>query len=438
MLPGARLLAPFALLAAAVPWTGCAPPGDPPSPTSPATPAAASAGIPAAADGWLFRGTPNSWGTTAMTASGGTVFTTCQTFAGIANPRFKIDHFGDWAESYPAQDLAVANGTYQIAFDAASRQVTPQPVASCAAVADAWQFRGTPNGWATTAMTPIAGTSRFSIIADFARQDPAPRFKIDHRGDWTEAYPAADVPVSDCAEYEIDFDAQTKQITTIVRGAVTTGACGTAPPPPPGAEFREETIYFVMTARFFDGDPSNNYYNRDRIKIGDPQWRGDFKGLISQLDYIKDLGFTAIWVSLVGLSIGFTLPPMNGLALATLPVERSGSGSALIQAMRQVGGTIGVAILGTVLNSAYRDRLDVAGLPPEVARAARDSASGAVAIGSPALVRSAREAFVHGMGLTLWVCSGIALAAVVLALVFLPRRTEAADQRPAEVATIGT
>lgn len=147
--------------------------------------------------------------------------------------------------------------------------------------------------------------------------------------------------------------------------------------------------------------------------------------------------FTAIWVSVVGLSIGFTLPPMNGLALAALTVEGSGSGSALIQAMRQVGGTIGVAIMGTVLSSAYRDRLDVTGLPPAVADTARDSASSAVAIGSPALVRSAREAFVHGLGLTLWVCSGIAVAALALALAFLPRRTGITDPKPEEVATIG-
>ena len=105
--------------------------------------------------------------------------------------------------------------------------------------------------------------------------------------------------------------------------------------------------------------------------------------------------------------------------------------------MRQVGGTIGVAILGTVLNSAYRDRLDVTGLPPEVAHTARDSASGAVAIGSPGLVQSAREAFVHGMSITLWVCSGIAVVALVLALAFLPRRTSIADTEPSEVATIG-
>jgi glycosidase len=62
-------------------------------------------------------------------------------------------------------------------------------------------------------------------------------------------------------------------------------------------DFREETIYFLLTARFYDGDPDNNYYNRDRLKEGDPQWRGDFKGLIEKLDYIKDLGFTAIWIT---------------------------------------------------------------------------------------------------------------------------------------------
>ena len=66
---------------------------------------------------------------------------------------------------------------------------------------------------------------------------------------------------------------------------------------PSAPDFRQESIYFVITTRFFDGDPTNNFYNRDRIKIGDPQWRGDFKGLIAQLDYIRDLGFTAIWIT---------------------------------------------------------------------------------------------------------------------------------------------
>jgi glycosidase len=272
---------------------GCEPPSTPPEPDLSTVVAAATS-----TDSWFFRGTPNNWGTTAMTAATATTFTTCQSFAGVADPRFKIDHRADWTESYPAQDLRVANGSYQIGFDAGSKQITVQPVASCASAPDTWQFRGTPNAWGTTAMTPVAGTTRHSIVAEFARQDPAPRFKIDHHGDWVEAYPASDVPVTDCTRYQIVFDAASKQITTTAQAAITTGACAiTTPPPPPGGDFRAETIYFVMTARFFDGDPGNNYYNRDRIKLGDPQWRGDFKGLISQLDYIKDLGFTAIWVT---------------------------------------------------------------------------------------------------------------------------------------------
>jgi glycosidase len=69
------------------------------------------------------------------------------------------------------------------------------------------------------------------------------------------------------------------------------------------SDFREETIYFLITTRFYDGDPSNNFFCRDRIKFNaqgepeDPHWRGDFKGLIQRLDYIKDLGFTAIWIT---------------------------------------------------------------------------------------------------------------------------------------------
>jgi len=68
-------------------------------------------------------------------------------------------------------------------------------------------------------------------------------------------------------------------------------------------DFREETIYFVITTRFYDGDPSNNFFCRDRIRFDtsgnaiDPHWRGDFKGLIEQLDYVRDLGFSAIWIT---------------------------------------------------------------------------------------------------------------------------------------------
>ena len=67
----------------------------------------------------------------------------------------------------------------------------------------------------------------------------------------------------------------------------------------PRNDFRDESIYFVMTTRFYDGDPSNNAQCWDGANAnhGDPCWRGDFKGLIEKLDYIKALGFTAVWVT---------------------------------------------------------------------------------------------------------------------------------------------
>lgn len=63
-------------------------------------------------------------------------------------------------------------------------------------------------------------------------------------------------------------------------------------------DFRDETIYFAMTTRFYDGDPNNNVYCWDGVNnINDPEWRGDFQGLIDKLDYIKALGFTAVWIT---------------------------------------------------------------------------------------------------------------------------------------------
>ncbi len=67
------------------------------------------------------------------------------------------------------------------------------------------------------------------------------------------------------------------------------------------SDFRDETIYFAITTRFYDGDPKNNVLCWDgvsnQVANNDPAWRGDFKGLIEKLDYIKALGFTAIWIT---------------------------------------------------------------------------------------------------------------------------------------------
>ena len=63
-------------------------------------------------------------------------------------------------------------------------------------------------------------------------------------------------------------------------------------------DFRNESIYFAITTRFYDGDTGNNVHCWDGSNPdSDPAWRGDFKGLIDKMDYIKALGFTAIWIT---------------------------------------------------------------------------------------------------------------------------------------------
>ncbi len=73
------------------------------------------------------------------------------------------------------------------------------------------------------------------------------------------------------------------------------------PDPVTDDDLREESIYFVMTTRFYDGDSGNNVHCWDDSQANnpdsDPAWRGDFKGLAEKLDYIKALGFSAIWVT---------------------------------------------------------------------------------------------------------------------------------------------
>ncbi|MBN2910103.1 alpha amylase [Polycladomyces sp. WAk] len=85
--------------------------------------------------------------------------------------------------------------------------------------------------------------------------------------------------------------------------ATLAGLLWTGSTPPAQAltstEWQKKSIYFIMTDRFSDGDPSNNNYGGFASDKSDPRkWHGgDFQGIINQLDYIKGMGFNAIWIT---------------------------------------------------------------------------------------------------------------------------------------------
>ncbi|MER7787491.1 MFS transporter [Streptomyces sp. NPDC097640] len=137
-------------------------------------------------------------------------------------------------------------------------------------------------------------------------------------------------------------------------------------------------------------------------------------------------GMTALWLTLTGFGFGLGVVPAMDAALGSLPKDREGTGSGLLMTLRQVGGAIGIALLGSLLASAYQDRLDTTGLPPGAAGIADDSVIAARLLAerlhSPELAASADRAFVHGMDLTLLVTAAVSLVAAALTARFMPGR----------------
>ena len=143
--------------------------------------------------------------------------------------------------------------------------------------------------------------------------------------------------------------------------------------------------------------------------------------------------FVAVWMAAAGMGLGLALSTSTSAALVELSEERSGVGSAVLQAVNKVGGPFGTAILGSALSSVYLSRLVVTGLPVAAAAAVRSSVFAGVAVaqqvGSPALLHSVRSAFTDGMDTALVVSAGIAIFGLILTLLFLPRSNAVQDNQ---------
>jgi predicted MFS family arabinose efflux permease len=144
------------------------------------------------------------------------------------------------------------------------------------------------------------------------------------------------------------------------------------------------------------------------------------------------------WIALSGLGLGLVLPTTIDTALGAVSHESSGVSSGVLQALRMVGGALGAAILGALINATYRDQLEHA-VSPAALRSASDSAlagiDAAAAAHSPSLLDAVRAAFVSGMNVTLWVSAALMAAGAVLAVGFrLPGRCSAARNRSAGAA----
>ncbi|MEU6479392.1 DHA2 family efflux MFS transporter permease subunit [Streptomyces sp. NPDC047017] len=148
--------------------------------------------------------------------------------------------------------------------------------------------------------------------------------------------------------------------------------------------------------------------------------------------YVRlDLDTAMVWFWLLmlvqGLALGAAVAPTTEAIMAVLPKEHTGAGSAVNNSMRQIGGVLGVAVLGSLLTSAYGSDVEpsLAGLPGPVAETARQSAEATRAVAAqahlPRLVDAADRSFLHAMHLTSVVGACVAVLGAVVVLVAFRR-----------------
>ena len=137
-------------------------------------------------------------------------------------------------------------------------------------------------------------------------------------------------------------------------------------------------------------------------------------------------------LALIAIGMGLAMSPATTAITESLPHERQGVASALNDTVRELGGAIGIALLGSILSSGYSNAVAPAteNLPPELAGLIRDGigtaylAAPQLGEAGPGLLQAAQEAFVEGWHRSMWVSAGLAATLILFLLVRGPRRRD--------------
>jgi MFS family permease len=145
-------------------------------------------------------------------------------------------------------------------------------------------------------------------------------------------------------------------------------------------------------------------------------------------DYVR----IALTFFLLGLGMGLTMAPSTTLVMESIPEDKAGVGSATNDASREIGGALGIAIGGSVLNEYYQrnlvvpEGLDSSGLTesfPTAMRIGLELMADGNMFGAE-LIANARLAFMDGMVASAMVSAGIALMTAILVKLYMPGKTE--------------
>jgi MFS family permease len=157
-------------------------------------------------------------------------------------------------------------------------------------------------------------------------------------------------------------------------------------------------------------------------------------GMVGLAQLGVDSSYNAIWpfFAIIGIGMASTMPAVTATAMGSVDPRQSGIASGVVNASRQIGGALGIALLGAVASqattSAWASKIASLALPEAVTKqllAAGDAVvagrAGVVAAAGEQVHAAALESFVQGMDRALWVGGGLTACAAVLAFTLMPR-----------------
>jgi EmrB/QacA subfamily drug resistance transporter len=164
--------------------------------------------------------------------------------------------------------------------------------------------------------------------------------------------------------------------------------------------------------------------------------------IVAQVGTHSSYLLMATGLIVLGVGLGAATGPATSSIIEGLPPAQQGVGSALNDLSREVGGAIGIAVIGSILASTYSSHVNLTGLSSQIAAKVKGSYAIASQAGPP-IAERAHTAFVSGMNVALLTAAAVALTAALVAVTLLARRPKTAPayerrdiQAEAEAATV--
>jgi EmrB/QacA subfamily drug resistance transporter len=150
--------------------------------------------------------------------------------------------------------------------------------------------------------------------------------------------------------------------------------------------------------------------------------------MLTQTTPTTSYTFLAIGVAIMGAGMGLVMAPASESIMSVLPPEQAGAGSAVNDTVQELGGSLGIAVIGSVIASSFRHGLHASDLPARVVAAAQPSIADADAVAGHAgplagyVLNIAHDSFTTAMTTGFTVAGLAAIAGAVIVAVALPRR----------------